>query len=249
MPDSRETLSSAPSARLLRLLTDVPHLNTFLDQVVNLAAAIDPPAYVGLTVQGPQPFTLVSSDSLAARLDEVQYDHDQGPCLDSVRHGVVVQVDDINREFRWHNYQAHAIAQGVMSSLSIPVDVDGQTVASLNIYSRRPAAFTGTPRRHAEAFAGQCAAALALTLHLTDQTQTPPGPAAGGSGTALDASAYSRDAALRAAQLRREATEIRRRVAASSERAHERITRFSIRATDLKIQQSPAQPKVDDAEG
>jgi len=68
-------------------------------------------------------------------------------------------------------YPAHALAHGVISSLSLPVIVDGLTVAAVNLYSSRPAAFTGLPRQHAEAFTDQCAVALDLLWRQIDQTQ------------------------------------------------------------------------------
>ncbi len=173
MPDPRDVPLAAASAQLLTLLTNATHLDTFLDRVVHLArSVVDPPASVGLTLsRDDQPFTVVSSDDLAAQVDEIQYGHDQGPCLDSLREGIIVRVDDLTREDRWDGYPAHAVAHGVISSLSLPLIVDGQTVAALNLYSGRPAAFQGQPGRHAEAFAGQCAAALALVLRQIDQAQ------------------------------------------------------------------------------
>jgi hypothetical protein len=41
----------------------------------------------------------------------------------------------------------------------------------LNLYSAAPAAFDGPQRQHAEAFAAQCAAALALSLRQVRQAQ------------------------------------------------------------------------------
>jgi GAF domain-containing protein len=173
MPESRDNALAAASAQLLSLLTNAPHLDIFLDRVVHLAAGVvDPPASVGLTLRrDDRPFTVVSSDLLAAQVDEIQYGRDQGPCLDSLRQGIVVRVDDLTRDERWDGYPTHAITHGVMSSLSLPLTVDGQTVAALNLYSGKPNAFDGPVRRHAEAFANQCAAALALALRQIDQAQ------------------------------------------------------------------------------
>jgi GAF domain-containing protein len=214
MPDSREGELSAASARLRNLLTNP--LELFLDRVVHLAAdVVDPPAWVGLTMQDHQPFTVISSDTLAARVDEIQYGHDQGPCLDALRQGIVVQVDDLTHDQRWDGYTTDALARGVMSTLSLPLIIDGQTVASLNIYSSQPAAFDGPPRRHAEALASQCAAALALMLSHTDQTTKSSN-------------------ARRLAQLRREVIEIQQRVAATRQRTKERITHSRARIAETR---------------
>jgi GAF domain-containing protein len=172
MPESRDPLAAA-SAQLLSLLSDATRLDMFLDRVAHLAASlVSPPAAVGLTLRRDgQPFTVVTNGNLAAQVDELQYGFDQGPCLDSLRTGVVVQVDDLTREQRWDGYRTHALAHGVVSSLSLPLTIDGQTVAALNLYACRPAAFEGAPRRHAEAFASQCSAALSLAFRQFNQAQ------------------------------------------------------------------------------
>src|SRR4051794_36184147 len=173
MTDPRDNPLAAASGQLLSLLSDATHLDVFLDRVVHLAVNIvTPPAACGLTFRrDDRPFTVVSSNDLAAQVDEIQYGGDEGPCLDSLRDGVVVQVDALTQETRWNTYRPHAIAHGVLSSLSLPLTVDGQTVAALNLYSNRPMAFDGPPRQHAKAFADQCAAALTLTLRQTSQAQ------------------------------------------------------------------------------
>jgi GAF domain-containing protein len=172
MPDNSD--SSGPthaSGALLNLLIDSPNLDAFLDQVVRLAAeVVSPTAACGMTVRRDgRPFTVSSSDDLAAQVDEIQYGADEGPCLESLRNGQIVEVDDLTRDERWRRYRPHAIARGVVSSLSLPLAVDGQVVAALNLYAKQAGAFHEPARQHAEAFAAQCAAALALTLRQADQ--------------------------------------------------------------------------------
>lgn len=158
---------------LLSLLSNAPHLDEFLDRVAHLAPVLtDPPASCGITMRRDgQPFTVVSTDALADKLDEIQYGQNDGPCLQSLRSGEVVQVDDFTCDDRWNGYPAHAVGHGVRSSLSLPVITEGQTVAALNLYSSKPAAFGAITRRNAEAFTDQCAAALTLVLRQLDQTQ------------------------------------------------------------------------------
>ncbi|MEU7908472.1 GAF and ANTAR domain-containing protein [Actinoplanes sp. NPDC049118] len=71
-------------------------------------------------------------------------------------------------EDRWDGFRPQAVAHGVVSSLSLPLTIDGQTVAALNLYCCQPAAFAGPTRQNARAFAAQCSAALALTLRQVD---------------------------------------------------------------------------------
>jgi len=169
---ANSTLTSA-SDQLLSLLTDSEDLDAFLESVVALAGrVVTPAAACGLTTRRDgKPFTAASSNALAAQVDEIQYGADEGPCLETLRTGKTVQVDDLIIEQRWPLYRPHAVAHGVVSSLSLPLDVQGQTVAALNLYSDRREAFDGDPHQHAAVFAAQCAAALTLILRQTDHVR------------------------------------------------------------------------------
>jgi GAF domain-containing protein len=156
---------------LVTLLVDAPQLDGFLGQVVRLAAEVVTPAAAGgITFdRDGRPVTVATSAPLAAAVDEVQYGADEGPCLHALRRGEVVQIDDLAAERRWPAYLAFAHAQGVASSLSLPLRVGDRTVGALNLYANEPGAFTGAVRRHAEAFAVQCGAALTVALRQSDQ--------------------------------------------------------------------------------
>ncbi len=169
---SDRNLTSA-YGQLFDLLVSSPAVDTFLNQVVRLATDVVPAAAAGgITVhRDGHLVTVASSDPFAARVDEIQYGADEGPCLDALRSGEVVQVDDLAGESRWESYRPHALAEGVASSLSLPLTVDGRTIGALNLYARRPDAFVPPARTHAEAFAGQCAAALTVTLRQADQSE------------------------------------------------------------------------------
>jgi GAF domain-containing protein len=139
--------------------------------VVQLAAEVVTPAAAGgITFDREgRPVTAATSAPLAAAVDEAQYSADEGPCLDALRSGEVVQADDFSAEPRWPTFATAAVAHGVASSLSLPLRVGDRTIGALNLYAHEPAAFTGVARRHAEAFAVQCGAALTVALRQSDQ--------------------------------------------------------------------------------
>jgi GAF domain-containing protein len=171
-PSEHAVLASA-YGQLLGLLVQAPDIDAILDKVVQLAAdVVNPAAACGLTVRRDgQPFTAASSNDLAAQVDEIQYGTDEGPCLDALRGGIVVQVDDLSQDERWDSYRPHAIAHGVVSSLSLPLSVEGEILAALNLYGAEPGAFAEPHRDHAEAFAAQSAAALTLSLRQVRQAE------------------------------------------------------------------------------
>ncbi|MGK5740328.1 GAF and ANTAR domain-containing protein [Micromonospora sp. URMC 103] len=156
----------------MTLLADSPHVDGFLDQVVRVAPEVVPPAVAcGLTMRRDGgALTVASSDDLASRADEIQYGADEGPCLEALRRGRVVEVVDLREDGRWPRYREHALRLGILGSLSLPMTVDGETVGALNLYATRPAAFTDTARRQAVAFSEQATAALSVILRQADQT-------------------------------------------------------------------------------
>jgi GAF domain-containing protein len=164
-------LLASAYGQLLGLLVEAPEIDAFLDEMVRLAAAVvTPTAACGMTVRRDgQPFSVATSNDMAAQVDEIQYGTDEGPCLDALRSGTVVQVDDLGQEERWDRYRPHAIAHGVVSSLSVPLTLERETVGALNLYSATPAAFAGAYREHAEAFAARSAAALTVLLRQVRQ--------------------------------------------------------------------------------
>ncbi len=157
--------------RLFALLADTPPMDDFLTRAVRVAADVIAPAVAGgiTTRRDHHPITVVASDPFAARVDELQYGAVEGPCLEALETGQVLQIDDMAAETRWDRYRPHAIAHGVVSSLSLPLIVGERTVAVLNLYARTSAAFAGQARRHGEAFAAQCSAALVVAWRLADQ--------------------------------------------------------------------------------
>jgi GAF domain-containing protein len=168
------SVTTSAYGQLLSLLVESPNIDALLDKVVHLAAeVVTPAAACGITVRRDgQPFSAATSNDLAAQVDELQYGADEGPCLDAMRSGTVVQADYLSHDDRWHRYRPHAVAHGVVSSLSLPLLVDGESLGALNLYSATPAAFTEPQRTQAEAFATQCAAALTVSLRQMRQAQT-----------------------------------------------------------------------------
>jgi GAF domain-containing protein len=131
---------------------------------------VTPAAAGGITFDREgRPVTAATSAPLAAEVDEIQYGADDGPCLDALRRGEGVVSDDLATETRWQLFASLAVTHGVASVLSLPLRVGDRTIGALNLYAHEPAAFRGAARRHAEAFAVQCGAALTVALRQSDQ--------------------------------------------------------------------------------
>ena len=68
--------------------------------------------------------------------DELQYEGGYGPCVDAGRAGQMFLVDDMRTKQRWPDYAQNVAADGVLSSLSVPLPFQGVTIGALNT-SRR----------------------------------------------------------------------------------------------------------------
>jgi GAF domain-containing protein len=167
-PDVVEALTE-----LVNLMVATPSMGTFLDDLARLAATVlTPPAACGITLaQDHLPLTVASSDPLAAHVDEVQYGDDQGPCLQAMRTGTAVLVEDLSTERRWGAYPAHALTYGIHSSLSLPLTVNGDSRGALNLYATAPGAFGFAEQQSAEFFAGQASAGLTVVTRQAQQVQ------------------------------------------------------------------------------
>lgn len=117
-----------------------------------------------------KPATVATSDPRVQALDEVQYGYGEGPCLAAVRGLVTIHVPDLGEETRWPEYCTAARAEGIGSILSVPLPLEGEAKAGLNLYARRPHAFTAEDIEKAEAYAGEASKALRLAVRIAQLT-------------------------------------------------------------------------------
>lgn len=156
------------------LLLGGPGLEELLEKLAVVAAKIvEPPASCGITTRyDGQPRTIVSSDARAAFADELQYSLGEGPCLEALQQGVMVDVVDYSRERRWPKYGDLAREAGVKASIAFPLIVDGLSIGAMNLYGYdRPDTFSTPDRERAAAYAEQAATTLAFAARAVRQSQ------------------------------------------------------------------------------
>jgi GAF domain-containing protein len=129
-----------------------------LDELVDLSRQVRRlvPTCVGMTVASTETgvaFTLVATDQDVAMFDAVQY-LDGGPCVHGARIDSVVTTnhDDLFDESKWQLFAEATAAQGIASTLTLPVVVSGQVVGTVNLYASTRAAFDGHHRSLAGLF-------------------------------------------------------------------------------------------------
>jgi anti-anti-sigma factor len=97
---------------------------------------------------------------IVARLDALQAELRQGPCLDALREQHTVAVPDMGSEARWPVFAARAAELDVGSMLSLPLSVRQESLGVLNLYAARPHAFTDDDESVGALFANRAAIAL-----------------------------------------------------------------------------------------
>jgi GAF domain-containing protein len=144
---------------LASVLVAEQSLEKTLRQVLELACAALPGGDEGgitlLEVEGPS--TAVATSDAALRVDSTQYDAATGgPCLEAYRRQQILRIDSTAADRRWPEFAAAAAAEGIGSTLSVPLVVGGDGLGALNIYCRREHGFTDADEQLA-ANLGSCA--------------------------------------------------------------------------------------------
>ena len=120
-------------------------------------------------LEGDRPRTVAFTGQLAMDLDERQYERGYGPCLDGTAAGQMVSIPDMASESRWPDWSRAATEHGCRSSLTVPVPLQRQLSAALNIYSTSPNAFSEDSAETARTFASYAGVAIS-NMHLYEST-------------------------------------------------------------------------------
>lgn len=110
--------------------------------------------------------TVASSSEAAQKLDEIQYDFGQGPCLTVSMTQEMVEIADLETDARWPAYARAVRNHGLRSVVAIPFYLEGLDRAALNLYSTIPGAFTSERVALAQDYARRASRALALSVRL-----------------------------------------------------------------------------------
>ena len=133
-----------------------------------------PATWAGLSLaeDGQVGSTLTGSDRHARRLEDLQFDLGEGPCVESVAtRRPVLEADVAGRGTRrWPAYGPAAQQHGVRSVFAFPLIMGAVCVGALDIYQDRPAALSPAAVLEATAFA-----ALAVRWLESGQAQAVAG--------------------------------------------------------------------------
>ncbi|MGW0413212.1 GAF and ANTAR domain-containing protein [Streptomyces collinus] len=109
--------------------------------------------------------TLAGSGTLIGGLDQRQYENGSGPCVDAAETREEQYAPDLAEETRWPQYTAYALSTGVRCVLALPLDVEGEAGAALNLYGTAPGAL-GADRAPARDLAARVGGAVNTALRV-----------------------------------------------------------------------------------
>ncbi|MCV7177380.1 GAF and ANTAR domain-containing protein [Mycolicibacterium sphagni] len=115
-----------------------------LHTIVEAAADIVPGArWVGISlIQGRKVLAKAPTDPIAAKLDELQNELGDGPCLTALRDHQTVHIEDMSTEDRWPEFSRQAMAFGVHSMLSFQLFVESENLGAMNLYGAEARCFS-----------------------------------------------------------------------------------------------------------
>lgn len=136
-------MNDADLAHIVEQLSTEPEESLTLQQVVDQAVRYVPGCDMCSVFvrRNGDVEVAATTDPLATRVDELQFEYDEGPCLSVLREHEIASVPDTALDERWPRWSDGAVEHGVRSSLSLRLAIEEPYLACLNMYSREVRGF------------------------------------------------------------------------------------------------------------
>jgi GAF domain-containing protein len=150
-------------ARLAIELSQFATVDQTATQIVRFAMETVGTQFAGVTMMRRRGAfeTVGPSDPLVVRADRLQYDLDEGPCVDAATSSGVVVAADLAEDDRWPSWGPEAVALGFRSILAADLNAGGRRIGAINLYGAGVRQFSDQDVDTARLFASHAAAALA----------------------------------------------------------------------------------------
>jgi GAF domain-containing protein len=160
---------------LASLLLSAESADEALHHLARTAVVVSPDGpSCGITVATDGKFrTVAFTGSIPPSVDEAQYKRKDGPCLEALRTGVPVVIQDLSTEDqeRWDGFPPVALAAGAYGVLAYPLEAGGQVVGVLNLYAHERDLFPEAVQRIAKQFVDPAALLLSGVLQRLSQAE------------------------------------------------------------------------------
>ena len=147
------------SAELMQIGEERPTLQSVVERAVEVVPACEW-ASVTLRRRRHTTETVAASADLARQADQLQYDLEEGPCLEAVETGEPRLSNRLEHSEDWPRWGPRAAQIGVHALLGIQLSTDDEVLGALNLYAGRPDAFARDDIDIAEVYATHATNAL-----------------------------------------------------------------------------------------
>ena len=157
--------------QLADLRTSPVSVEEALDQVVASADAlfgVDGTVLM-LVDRGQVLRNLAVSDPRAALLEELQAEHEEGPCVDAFDDKEPVAADDLSREDRWPAFSPDAARRDLLAVLASPIPYSEQAVGVVAVFAAEPHPWTEAEREAIVAFTDLVALLILNAMEATER--------------------------------------------------------------------------------
>ena len=110
--------------------------------------------------------TVATSDRAAWQADQVEFDTEDGPCVEALRTGAVFKAIDLAEERRWPAWTAVATLLGFRSAAGISGEISPGHRIALNLYAPAPQAFDDETLHRATLFVQEVAHTIPAAVRL-----------------------------------------------------------------------------------
>lgn len=157
------TVTSGISAKFARDLnqhrTETERLNLGVQGMVELVDGCD---YAGITMSTRTGFvTPAATDELVLTGDRLQYELNEGPCVDSVRFNLTVLSENLLEDRRWPRWGPTMARMGVLSMMSLLLFTHEESLGAVNLYAKGADGFGPDAFPMAQALAAHLAVGIA----------------------------------------------------------------------------------------
>jgi GAF domain-containing protein len=155
---------TAALAEAARTINQPQSMDETLDAIVHTARQNIPgfdEVGISLMHSNGKVETKAATGDLVWKLDALQYDLGEGPCVSSLHEEPVIVVDHIRHSQRWPEYVPQGVKLGLKSQMALRLYVDNDgTIGGINLYSTSSEQIEPHAPQLAQVFAAQAAVAL-----------------------------------------------------------------------------------------
>ncbi len=116
-------------------------------------------------------FSVATSDRKAWDADQVEFDTEEGPCVEALRHGTETASIDLAVDRRWPAWSAVSTLLGFRSAAGVPAVIEGDQRLALNLYAVDAAAFDDDAMLRSRLVAEELARTIPTALRIFEQAR------------------------------------------------------------------------------